>query len=365
MFQNNGKASAGRNSAVTIIGPTASVNGSIVFSGYLRVQGNVTGDVTCGSETAGTTVVHGAGAVTGTIKTPNIVVGGRVEGPIEAAESIEIHDGATVVGDAHYKLLAIQEGGVIEGRLIPIDQAGSSQPHQERRIAAPEAPAIRDIDGPHAHDRRASDHFWSPTKVVIVLLLAAAAAGYGWYRSHRPAAEPAITPPPAVEPQRPMPTPAPTVKAEEPPPTPKPEPVPPTPTVTPEPKPVAPPAAAAPEPARTEPPRAELPKADPNKIITVQGMDLDKPSDVFFVATKEPAVLYKKQRSDTGEGTRIDLASGAKRRFYVSESEVVRVAQGRNLEMFFQGRKLSNSTIQSGSWINFVPLAETKPAAAQ
>lgn len=363
MFQNNGKASGARNSAVTIIGPTASVKGNIAFSGYLRVQGSVVGDVTCGSTAAGTTVVHGAGSVSGAIKTPNIVVGGRVEGPIEAAESIEIHDGATVVGDAHYKLLAIQEGGVIEGRLIPIAQPGDGQPHQERRVAAPEAPAIRDLDGPHAHDRRASDHFWSPTKLVVVVLLAVAAGGYAWYRSHKPATAPAFVPTPAVEPQRPAEPPTPPVKAEEPPPAPKPEPVPPAPPVAPEPKPLAP-AAVVPEPARTDP-RAELPKADPNKVITVQGMDLDKPSDVFFVATKEPVVLYKKQRSDTGDGTRIDLAAGAKRRFYVSESEVVRVAHGRNLEMYFQGRKLSNSTIQSGSWMNFVPLTDGKPAAAQ
>lgn len=358
MFQNNGKANGGRNSAVTIIGPTASVKGNIAFSGYLRVQGSVVGDVTCGSETAGTTVVHGAGAVTGTIKTPNIVVGGRIEGPIEAAESIEIHDGATVVGDAHYKLLSIQEGGVIEGRLIPIAPAGGGEPHQERRVAPPEAPAIRDLDGPHAHDRRASDHFWSPAKLSVVVLLAIAAGGYAWYRSYKPAPTPAYVPPPAVESHRPAEPPAPAVKAEEAPPAPKPESAPPAPA----PKPAAP-AAAAPEPAKTEPPRAEMPKADPGKVITVQGMDLDKPSDVFFIATREPVVLYKKQRGDPGEGTRIDIASGAKRRFYVSESEVVRVAQGRNLEMFFQGRKLSNGTIQSGSWLNFVPLAETKPAA--
>ncbi|MBI4998064.1 MAG: polymer-forming cytoskeletal protein, partial [Rhodocyclales bacterium] len=98
MFSKNGKANDPRSSAVTIIGPSASIRGSIAFSGYLRVQGSVVGDVTCNSETSGTTVIHGAGSVAGAIKTPNIVVGGRVEGPLEAAESIEIHDGATVVG---------------------------------------------------------------------------------------------------------------------------------------------------------------------------------------------------------------------------------------------------------------------------
>lgn len=353
MFSKNGKANDPRSSAVTIIGPSASIQGNIAFSGYLRVQGSVVGDVTCNSETSGTTVIHGAGSVAGAIKTPNIVVGGRVEGPLEAAESIEIHDGATVVGDARYKLLAIQEGGVIAGKLLPTAPAERTRPHQERRIAAPEVPAIKELDGPHAHVRRASDHFWTPGKLGIAAVLIVALGAYAWQRQAKAPAEP---PPASFVPQTEAPkfVPEPVVpaKIEEPPPAPKAE-VAPPPEPRPEPKPVATPA-----------PPPELPKADPNKVVSVQGMDLDKPTDVFFVATREPVVLYKKPRADPGDGMRIELGSGAKRRFSISESEVVRVARGKNLEMFYQGRKLSPSTVQSGAWISFVPLAEEKPAAA-
>jgi cytoskeletal protein CcmA (bactofilin family) len=361
VFSKNGKANGPRNSAVTIIGPSTTIKGSISFSGYLRVQGSVVGDVTCSSETSGTTVIHGAGSVAGTIKTPNIVVGGRVEGPLEAAESIEIHDGATVVGDATYKLLAIQEGGIIDGKLIPTATAERVRPRQERRVAAPEVPEIKDLDGPHAHVRRASDHFWTPGKLGIAAVLIVALGAYAWQRQAKaPAEPPAASFAPQPEAPKSVPEPVAPAKVEEPP-APKVEAAPPAPPPRPEPKPAA---AVPPPPLAMTTPAPELPKADPNKVVTVQGTDLDKPADAFFVATREPAVIFKKPRADPGDGTRIELAPGAKRRFHISESEVVRVAQGKNLEMFYQGRKLSTSTLQSGAWISFVPLAEDKPAVA-
>lgn len=351
MFSKNGKANGPRSSAVTIIGPSASIKGNIAFSGYLRVQGSVIGDVTCNSEASGTTVIHGAGSVAGAIKTPNIVVGGRVEGPLEAAESIEIHEGASVVGDACYKLLAIQEGGIIDGKLIPTAPAANSRPRQERRIAAPDVPEIQQLDGPHAHVRRASDHFWTPGKLGVVALLIAALGYYTWQRPSKAPVEPpaaAVAPAP-VAPSF-VPEPVAPAKVEEPPPAPKVEAAPPPPPPEPRPEP--------------KPATVDLPAADPNKVVPVQGLDAERQSNLFFVATREPVVLFKKQRNDPGDGTRIELVAGAQRRFYISESEVVRVARGKNLDMFFQGRKVSASTLLSGAWISFVPLVEEKPAAA-
>jgi hypothetical protein len=139
-------------------------------------------------------------------------------------------------------------------------------------------------------------------------------------------------------------------KVEEPPTAPKVEVAPPTPPPAPRPEP--------------KPAAADLPPADPNKVVTVPGLDAERQSNLFFVATRDPVVLFKKLRSDPGDGTRIELVAGAQRRFYISESEVVRVARGKNLEMFFQGRKVSASTLLSGAWISFVPLAEEKAATA-
>jgi cytoskeletal protein CcmA (bactofilin family) len=344
VFRNKGSSGGAANGTVTIIGPGVRIVGDVAFSGYLRVQGEVVGNITCTSDTHCTTVVHGAGSVTGAIKSPNIVVAGRVQGPLFATESIEIHDGASVVGDVRYKRLAIHEGGHLDGALVPNAASDQERLRQERRVARPEAPEIKELDGPLAHDRRATDRVWSARRIAIAAALLLA-VGVAVWAIRRPAVEAPVAAGPAA-PVNVLPAMPPRV--EEPPVAP----APPSPPV-PEPRTESKPAAPAPE----------LPRADPNKVVTVQGTDLDKPADLFFVATREPVVLFKKLRSDTGDGTRIELPAGAKRRFPISENEVVRVAQGRNLDLFYQGRKLAPGTLHSGGWIGFVPLVEGKPAA--
>jgi cytoskeletal protein CcmA (bactofilin family) len=375
VFSKNANANDRRSSAVTIIGPSASIDGNIVFSGYLRVQGSVVGNVTCSSEATGTTVIHGAGSVAGAIKTPNIVVGGQVQGPLDATESIEIHDGAAVVGDARYKLLSIQEGGFIDGKLMPTATAETTWPHQERRVAASDAPAIKQLDGPHAHARRAGDRFWRPGKLLVVAGLIAGLGAYYWRINDRAPGEPTdLAVAPLAESRTSTPAePVVPAKIEEPPPAPKVETTPPPPVPAPTPKPVAnatpaPPPAPVLASAPSLAPAPEPAKADTGRIITVQGLDVDKPTDVFFVATREAVVLYKKQRDDSGEGTRIELANGTKQRISISENELVRVARGKNIDLFYQGRKLSPSIVQTGAWISFLPLRDEtppKPPAAQ
>lgn len=352
MFGKQGSESRSASGAVTIIGPGVRVEGNIIFSGYLRVQGEVIGNIICLSDSHCTTVIHGAGKVTGAITSPNIVVGGRVTGPLDASESIEIHGGASVTGDVRYKQLAIHEGGFINGALKPTAPPEQKAVRQERRVARAESPDIAELDGPHAHERRASDHFWTLRKIVIAVAALAVLAAIIWWPRHPAAPEaPVYVPPPA-------PAAAPVEPAAEPkaPPA-EPAPAPPAP----EPRAEAKPAPAAPPPAPVAA-APELRKADSGRVITVEGLDPEKPSDLFFVATKEPIVLFKKRRDDAGDGTRIDLGSGTKRRFTITEDEVVRVAQGKDLEMFYQGRKLSWGALHSGAWLRFVPLPAPTPA---
>jgi cytoskeletal protein CcmA (bactofilin family) len=349
VFLKNDKTNGSGSGAVTIIGPGVRIEGNITFSGYLRVQGEVLGNIVCLDEHHGTTVIHGAGSVTGSIKSPSIIVGGRVQGPLHATASIEVHHGASVLGDVSYKQLAIHEGGVIDGLLKA--SAAPEKAWEDRRVARSESPDIKELDGPHAHERRASDHFWSKRKIVIGgVLIAILAIFFLWPRHAAKTESPTYVPEPASQ-VAPSPEP---VKVE-----PQAPPAPPAPVVVPEPRVEAKPA---PVPVAAAEPTPDLRKADSSRVINVEGMDADKPGDLFFVSTKEPVVLFKKRRDDAGEGTRIDLASGSKRRFSITEDEIVRVAQGKDLEVFFQGRKLSWGALHSGAWMRFVPLPAPTPA---
>lgn len=336
-----------RNGTVTLIGPGVRIDGNITFAGYLRIQGDIFGNVRCDSDSSGTAVVHGAGSVTGSIATPNIVIGGRVQGPIRASGSIEIQDGAHVTGDADYRLLTIEPGAIIEGLLRSTETCGDGAPRLDRRIVASDAPELRTLDGPAAHHRRASDRIRSGGRIGGIASAVALAVGIGAWLSRDvnlfppPDAVAANAPPtepvlPAAPPEAaPPPTPA---KA-----------------VLPPAAAVAPPPVA--EPARIERVTRENPGPDAGKVITVEGMDAEKPAGIVFVKTREPAVLYVKSRSATGDGTRTELPERASRRFPMSGNDVLRVAQGRDLDIYYQGRKLSPAMVEGGQWLAFVPVA--------
>jgi hypothetical protein len=96
-------------------------------------------------------------------------------------------------------------------------------------------------------------------------------------------------------------------------------------------------------------------------VLVVQGEDPSKPADfVYVVMGKEPAVLFKKQHTDTSEGTRIDVPQGTSKRIALTKDDLLRVEQGHGiLQMFYQGRKLTQANFEGGAWISFVPKART------
>lgn len=102
---------------------------------------------------------------------------------------------------------------------------------------------------------------------------------------------------------------------------------------------------------QTSPPST---KAAVETVIEIQGIDPAKQTGSFFVSSKEQAALLKKKRDDPGTGVRIDLPQGAERRIPISPNEIVRVAEGRNLGIFYQGRMVPAQVVESGAWVNFV-----------
>jgi cytoskeletal protein CcmA (bactofilin family) len=95
----------------TIVGSDTRIAGKVCVKGTIRVDGIVEGDVE-----ADWVVVGEAGKIHGNTRARGIVVGGSVEGNIEAAESVELREKATMVGEIHAPKLGISEGAVFDGR---------------------------------------------------------------------------------------------------------------------------------------------------------------------------------------------------------------------------------------------------------
>ena len=120
------KSSLPQNSLDSLIGVGTRVEGNIVFKGGLRVDGEVRGNISSESGRDGTLVVSEKASVEGAISVGHVVVNGVVIGPIVAAESLELLPSARVTGDVEYHQIEMQQGAVIQGRLVHQAGAGTS-----------------------------------------------------------------------------------------------------------------------------------------------------------------------------------------------------------------------------------------------
>ncbi len=102
----------------SLIGASTVVQGDINFSGGLRIDGLVRGNVRSGNDGPATLVISRDAAVEGEVRVSHVVVDGTVTGPIFASEYLELLPNAKVIGDLNYKTLEMQVGASVDGRLL-------------------------------------------------------------------------------------------------------------------------------------------------------------------------------------------------------------------------------------------------------
>lgn len=121
MFGN--RPSKPQNRIDSLIGAGTKVKGDVSFTGGLRIDGEVDGNVVAEPGKASTLVLSEHARVDGHISVTHLVVNGTVTGPVRATEYLELQGKAKLIGDVHYKTLEIQLGAIIEGKLIHLNEA--------------------------------------------------------------------------------------------------------------------------------------------------------------------------------------------------------------------------------------------------
>lgn len=102
----------------SLVGATTRIEGNLFFSGGLRVDGSVRGNIAALPDQEATLVISEHAQIDGEVQATHIVVNGTVNGAVNATESLELQAGSRVKGDVHYKAIEMQQGAVVEGRLI-------------------------------------------------------------------------------------------------------------------------------------------------------------------------------------------------------------------------------------------------------
>ena len=119
-----------------LIGAGTQINGNVSFSGGLRVDGHVCGNIVAVDGKPSTVVLSEKARVEGEIRVSHVVVNGTVVGPVIGAEYVELQPKAVVTGDVSYRQIEIHLGAVLQGRLLHEDAARSDKVVQFKPAAA-------------------------------------------------------------------------------------------------------------------------------------------------------------------------------------------------------------------------------------
>jgi cytoskeletal protein CcmA (bactofilin family) len=109
----------------SLIGVGTKIEGNITFTGGLRVDGEVVGNVTAVSDEPSTLVLSEKARIEGEISVSHLVVNGEISGPVFVGEFLELQSHSRVKGDVHYNNLEMHLGAVVEGHLV--HQSGESE----------------------------------------------------------------------------------------------------------------------------------------------------------------------------------------------------------------------------------------------
>lgn len=118
-------------SVLSVIGYDVHITGNIETSGEMQIDGQVDGDVFCGS-----LIVGENACITGEINANLVKLHGELRGKVNAA-TVSIARTARVVGDIIHESVEIEAGAQLDGRLLRRD--ASTTPATS--LPAPEKPA--------------------------------------------------------------------------------------------------------------------------------------------------------------------------------------------------------------------------------
>jgi cytoskeletal protein CcmA (bactofilin family) len=119
----------------SLIGAGTVVSGDVTFTGGLRVDGRVQGNVVAANGEPSTLVISEQANIDGEIRVSHMVINGTVNGPLIANDYLELQPKARIVGDVTYKTLEMHVGAVIQGRLIHVEPGTASVVEMKRAAA--------------------------------------------------------------------------------------------------------------------------------------------------------------------------------------------------------------------------------------
>ena len=119
----------------SLIGAGTVVNGNVTFTGGLRIDGHVHGNIVAANSEPSTLVISEQAEIDGEIRVSHVVVNGKISGPVIANDYLELQPKARIAGDVTYKTLEMHVGAVLRGKLIHAEPGTASVVELKRVVA--------------------------------------------------------------------------------------------------------------------------------------------------------------------------------------------------------------------------------------
>lgn len=112
------KHSKPQNRIDSLIGAGTIIEGDLNFSGGMRIDGQVNGNVIATPGKPSTLVLSELAQVNGNVTVTHLVVNGVIKGSVSASEYLELQGKARITGDVTYHNIEMHLGAVVDGRLL-------------------------------------------------------------------------------------------------------------------------------------------------------------------------------------------------------------------------------------------------------
>lgn len=110
----------------SLIGAGTSVVGDVTFSGGLRVDGEIKGNVRGADGQPATLVISEHARIEGEVSVSHLVINGTVIGSVHSSDFLELQTRARVTGDVEYSTVEMHLGAVVQGRLVHLGVSAKS-----------------------------------------------------------------------------------------------------------------------------------------------------------------------------------------------------------------------------------------------
>ena len=103
----------------TLIGPNTEINGDINFSGGLRVDGKLGGNVSARDASNDSLLtISEHGEISGNVTVPHVVINGIVNGNVSSSGKVLLQSQAKIVGDVYYSSIEMELGATVNGSMV-------------------------------------------------------------------------------------------------------------------------------------------------------------------------------------------------------------------------------------------------------